>query len=173
MSRVAQYPTIFRGEGIPLALPELGHQYPDLTTHPNATDFHCITRPQVFAALTAPNPDKAPGHSGVLNRAVLWAWDVAEDEMFLLAGKPEKPDYTRHRAHRLIHCLERMGKTLEIVETRIVAHFTLEHGLVAEAQSGGVPGPAVEGSISTRVNGFPFEFAPSGFFPAITAVNTE
>lgn len=185
-----QYPTppIFRGEGVPPATehadkcaalrdalfappPDLGHAYPDLAApHPEAAQLHRVTRAQVYAALTAPDPDKSPGPSSVPNRALRWAWDVAEDELYLLIAhcahtgyhpelwrrsisaclpKVGKPDYTRPRAHRLIQCLECLGKVLEVVETRIIAHFALKHGLTAETQFGGVPGRSVEDAALT------------------------
>lgn len=58
--------------------PDLVHAYPELDTpHADAEPYVGVTRLEVERALFAPEPDSAPGPSGISNRALRWAWQAA------------------------------------------------------------------------------------------------
>lgn len=63
-----------------------------------------------------------------------------------------RKDYSLPRSYRLIALLECLGKVLESVQARRLAHYAVTLGLVPETQFGGVPGRSVEDAGLTFVS---------------------
>lgn len=61
-------------------------------------------------------------------------------------------DYSLPRSYCLIALLECLGKVLESVQARHLAHYAVTHGLVPETQFGGMPGRSVEDTGLTFVH---------------------
>jgi hypothetical protein len=57
-----------------------------------------------------------------------------------IVKKPNKPDYSKARAHRPIACVKTSGKVLEKVETTRLSHPAMTHQLLSPGQFGAVPG---------------------------------
>ena len=88
----------------------------------------------------------APGEDGIPNRALVWTWDIAEDEYHMLISKciktgyhpntyhrsispalqkPRKADYSNPRVWRVVHLLSTMGKWIEkVIATRLLYYAT-------------------------------------------------
>jgi hypothetical protein len=176
-----QYPSppIQRGNGLPDAVQhndkcdairnilfqepkDLGVDPPDLSsTLPDELVCPPVTLQEVHDAIFSAAPLKAPGPSGSPNLALRWAWEVAEEELFLLmsecamAGyhplvwrcsitaairKPNKPDYSKPRAYRPIALLEEAGKVLERIQARRLAYLAAKFSLTPYNQFGGSVG---------------------------------
>jgi hypothetical protein len=176
-----QYPSppIQRGNGLPDAVQhkdkcdairnvlfqeprDLGVQLPDLSSS-LLDEYVCppVTVREVHDAIFSAAPLKAPGPSGSPNLALRWAWEVAQQELFLLmsecayAGyhphvwrqsitaairKPKKPDYSKPRAYRPIALLEDAGKVLERLQARRLAYLAAKYTLTPHNQFGGSVG---------------------------------
>ena len=176
-----QYPSppIQRGNGLPDAVQhqdkcdairdvlfqeprDLGVQAPDLE-NVLVDELNCppVTIQEVHDAIFSAAPLKAPGPSGSPNLALRWAWEVAEQELFLLMSecamtgyhpkvwrqsitaairKPNKPDYSKPRAYRPIALLEDAGKVLERIQARRLAYLAAKFSLTPHNQFGGSVG---------------------------------
>src|ERR1700744_5977127 len=176
-----QYPSppIQRGNGLPDAVQhadkcdtirnvlfqepkDLGVQPPDLSSE-TRDELVCppVTRKEVHDAIFSAAPLKAPGPSGSPNLALRWAWEVAEDEIFLLMAecaytgyhphvwrqsitavirKPNKPDYSKPCAYCPIALLEDAGKVLERIQARRLAYLAAKYNLTPYNQFGGSVG---------------------------------
>ncbi|KAG9019083.1 hypothetical protein FRB90_006606 [Tulasnella sp. 427] len=135
---------------------------PDLTRpYPGEAEMPPATRGEVRRAIFKPDPNKAPGPSGISFLALRWAWNVAEREMFSVFGacitagyhprvwkhtigvalrKPRKESYAKTKSWRLIMLEECLAKVLEGIEAARMSHMACTHHLVAQGQFGGVPG---------------------------------
>ena len=142
---------------------------PDLDAdRPGAYAYEEVTASEVRDAIFGASPTSAPGPSGITNQAVRWAWDVASAELVTLFAlsarighhpapyhqsvsvalqKPRKPDYTIPRAYRLIALLDCVGKVLERIQARRLSYLSSIHGLVSQAQFGGLPGRSTDDAL--------------------------
>ncbi|GMG17056.1 unnamed protein product [Aspergillus oryzae] len=120
-----------------------------------------ITEQEVYRALRAAKPMKAPGEDGIpmLVWRQLWQWLRTEILRIFTASvnlgyypekwkrarivvlrKPGKPDYTLPGAYRPISLLNTLGKVLEAVMAKRLSYYAEEYGLLPNTQFGGRPG---------------------------------
>ncbi|PVF96261.1 hypothetical protein CPB86DRAFT_674420, partial [Serendipita vermifera] len=108
-----------------------------------------ITQAECERALFATAPDKAPGEDGIPTRALEWAWKQSSEAFYTLISKsqipdvaagyhprrhhrstavalrkPNKEDYSKPRAWRLVHLLNTLGKWIE----KVIANRLLFYG---------------------------------------------
>jgi hypothetical protein len=125
MLRAALFP-------VPLALPDA--MYPDMNVHDTDIEWEKGMKREVCDSIFKASPLNVPGISKMMGRAYQWAWEVAEEELFLNCSlaieighhpepfhtsiaialrKPKKDSYSKPQSYRLIQLLEVLGKAIE------------------------------------------------------------
>ena len=125
---------------------------------PNELPFQDITETEVHEALFSTNSNTSPGPSQISYTMLKWAWPIIRTELTTLIQKclargyhpqqwrratavalrkPNKPDYSKPRAYRLITLLECMGKLLEKIVAHRLTYMIGRYKLIAGAQCGG------------------------------------
>lgn len=138
-----------------------GLDEPDLTTpHSDDIPFRSVTREEVRRGIFDPDPKKAPGDEGVPYTGLRWAWEVGEEEIYLLVSlcalwgyhprrwrraipfvlkKAEKTDWSNPRSYRLITLLVCLGTVLERIMAKRLTYLASAMGLVHPNQFGAMP----------------------------------
>ena len=142
--------------------PDLPHiPEPNLaTTHEDDLECPAVTWREIRDAIHKPSTKSAPGDDGMGYLVLRWAWAVREDEIALLVRKavewgyhpkrwrraitvalrkPKKPDYSQPRAWRLIQLLVCLGKVVERIQAKRLAHWAVALNLVPAEQFGAMP----------------------------------
>ena len=153
--------------------PQLANE-PTLDLEPREDDmsYQEVTKREVRDALFSATPMNAPSITGMTGRAYRWAWSVIEEEIFHLirlcakmgyhprewrtsiavALQKPKRDYSLPRSYRLIQLLEVLGKVLERIQARRLAHIAAKHKLFPSSQFGGIPGRSAEDALLCTVH---------------------
>ena len=131
---------------------DLLDEAPDLLTQQaNEIEWVDVTQAECLRALISTTRNTAPGEDGILNRALVWTWDVAADKYHMLIRKciktgyhpntyhrsistalqkPGQADYSNPRAWRLVHLLITMDKWIEkVIATRLL-YYATKHRLI-------------------------------------------
>ena len=140
---------------------------------PNELEWHEVSRNEVHTALFAADPDNAPGPSGLTGRAYQLAWQVAEEEIYLLLSsaamighhprpfresicvalrKPKKDDYSLPKSYRPIQLLEVLGKALERIQAERLSYIAMKYNLIPPSHFGGVKGKSAEDALLASVH---------------------
>jgi ribonuclease HI len=158
-------------------LPELeGVPDPDMSSpHPDDLPFVEISEEEISDALLNTSNKSAPGPSQTSYQTIKWAW-AHEKGKYLISHlikkslasgyhpklwrkatavalrKPNKPDYSKPRAYRLITLLECLGKLLEKIVARHLTFLAGDLNLVPPNQFGGRSSSSTSDAILTFTN---------------------
>jgi ribonuclease HI len=132
-----------------------------LSPDPNPEPWVPITKGEIARVLQGTGDNKTPGPSLIDGRTLKLAWphinesittlfnaivDTGhhpspwKDSTTVILKKPNKPDYANPRAYRPIALLDVLGKILEGVIAKRIAHWLCPTGKMSHLQFGGVPG---------------------------------
>ena len=79
---------------------DLPDEPPDLATQlMNEIEWTDITQAECFCALKSFTPNTAPGEDRILNRALIWTWEVTADEYYLFISKCIQMGYHLNEPH--------------------------------------------------------------------------
>jgi Endonuclease-reverse transcriptase len=153
------------------ALPDA--RYPNMNVHDTDIEWVKVMKCEVHDSIFKAAPLNVPGMSEMTGRAYQWAWEVAEEDLFLICTlaikighhpepfhtsiavalwKPKKDSYSKPRSYRLIQLLEVLGKAIEHIVAQHMAYLAVSHKLLPADQFGGVPGRSAEDAALSAVH---------------------
>jgi Reverse transcriptase (RNA-dependent DNA polymerase) len=151
----------------------LDAHYPDMDPQEADLEWTRVTKQEVHDSIFTAAPLNVPGISEMTGRAYQWAWEVAEDKLFLICAlsveighhpmpfhtsiaialrKPKKDSYSKPCSYRLIQLLEVLGKAIEHIVAQWMAYLAVRHKLLPADQFRGVPGRSAEDAALAAVH---------------------